>query len=196
MKAQHKYRREYESWRGMRRRCEERNNKDWPRYGGRGIRVCPRWSEWYKGFLNFLADMGRRPEGTTLGRINNSGHYEPSNCRWETSHEQDNNRRSNTLIAWNGETKTVTQWARAYGVKTQLVFDRLRLGWELERALTSPKTKARGANAGTPKLTDEKVLAMRADHAAGATMAALGRKYGVSWPTVKVICTRAGWRHI
>ena len=72
----------------MKTRCLNPNNKRFKDYGGRGIMICERWMV----FENFLADMGERPEGKTLDRINNDGHYEPSNCKWSTSKEQANNR--------------------------------------------------------------------------------------------------------
>jgi hypothetical protein len=80
---------EYRTWRAMRERCASPNNKDFKDYGGRGIKVCVRWEK----FENFLADMGPRPKGRSLHRVDNNGLYEPENCKWETWTEQARNRR-------------------------------------------------------------------------------------------------------
>ena len=79
----------YNSWSNMRSRCNNPNNQDYSQYGGRGITCCDRW----KRFANFLEDMGERPEGLTIDRIDVNGNYEPSNCCWATPKEQNSNKR-------------------------------------------------------------------------------------------------------
>jgi len=89
----------YKTWAGMKRRCLNPKNKDFQFYGGRGIEVCETWLE----FPNFLADMGEKPEGLTLERIDNDGNYEPRNCKWASQKDQIANRRPYLVPATQGE---------------------------------------------------------------------------------------------
>lgn len=107
---------ECNSWRAMITRCTNPTVKNYKNYGGRGIKVSERWT-CKDGFLNFLEDMGYRPDlKHSLERINVNGDYEPSNCKWATCKEQSNNRRNNLKIEFNGEIKSITQWAKITGI--------------------------------------------------------------------------------
>ena len=102
----------YRSWRSMRSRCLNKNDAKFPRYGGRGISICREWDD----FIVFLSDMGDRPNGTTLGRIDNDGDYCRENCRWETPLQQASNTSRNVTLIHNGEERTLAEWARLSGI--------------------------------------------------------------------------------
>ena len=128
----------WKSWQGMMERCRNKSGDHSERYAKRGIEVCERWHL----FENFLADMGTRPEGKTLDRINNDGNYEPSNCRWATQEEQSNNKGNNVFLEYKGERKTVYQWARVVGMNPATLERRIgKYKWPVERALTEPVQK-------------------------------------------------------
>lgn len=127
---------EYSIWRDMKNRCEYKNDLSYKYYGGRGIKVCERWQK----FENFLEDMGERPSKIhSLNRIDNDGDYCFENCGWATHEEQQNNKRNNRRISFDGKTMTVRQWERWLGVSRGLVEGRLLSGWHSERALTEAK---------------------------------------------------------
>src|SRR5580765_442212 len=123
--------RTYSSWEHMRSRCLNENNDEFFRYGGRGITVCERWND----FSAFLADMGPRPEGKTLDRIDGDGNYEPGNCRWATPAQQTGNRGICIFIEYNGRTQSITDWAKELGMQAQKLRWRLRRGWSIEAIL-------------------------------------------------------------
>jgi hypothetical protein len=129
---------EYRSWASALTRCRNVNNRSFPRYGGRGIKVCPQWNPQQGGsYEQFLADMGRRPTPRhTLERKDNNGPYAPWNCVWATKKEQASNRRSGVMVELDGETITLTEAARRRGVKMQTAHKRLRDGRSLEEALS------------------------------------------------------------
>lgn len=127
---------EYRAWSHMWSRCTNKNVKEYSYYGGRGITICAEWRE----FDNFLADMGQRPSSRhSIDRIDVNGNYEPANCRWATYTQQARNRRSNRIIEFQGERRTLAEWAEAIGLDVRTLHSRLVGGWSLERALTQRK---------------------------------------------------------
>lgn len=109
-------------------------------YKGRGILVCLRWLEPKgKGFKNFRADMGRRPEGMSLDRINNDGDYEPSNCRWATALVQGQNTRKTKLLEYRGKSQSLRQWAAELGITHASLTKRIHKGWPLDQVFATTK---------------------------------------------------------
>jgi ribosomal protein L19 len=125
----------YPTWQGMCRRCSDPRHVAYHRYGGRGITVCERWKE---NFWAFVADIGDRPAGRTLNRIDNDGNYEPGNCNWATQKEQSANQSCKRVLTFNGLTLTITQWAQKTGLTAFALRKRIRNGWSVERTLTEP----------------------------------------------------------
>lgn len=126
----------YRIFYNMMARCTNPNVKSYPRYGGRGIRICPEWSD-FSAFQEWALSHGYA-DNLTIDRIDNDGDYEPSNCRWVTMKEQSSNTSRNRNVTLHGVTKLLDDWSRYYGINPKTVRDRLRRGWELERALTTP----------------------------------------------------------
>lgn len=128
----------YRSWAVMKRRCIDTRFKDYAQYGGRGITVCDRWLQ---SFANFYEDMGERPEGKTLDRIDSNGGYCKENCRWATRLTQGNNTRRNHLLAYGGSTNTLAEWSRITGISYTKLRARINvLKWPVAKALEKEKT--------------------------------------------------------
>lgn len=125
----------YEVWHGIRARCLNPKSKDYPRYGGRGIDIDPRWND----FAVFAADVGEpAAEGLTIDRIDNARGYWPGNVRWATDREQSNNRSTNVYLEFGGKRLTLAQWSEETGVGITTLHYRLTAGWSVERMLTTP----------------------------------------------------------
>ena len=139
----------YYSWQAMRERCLNPHHKNFNRYGGRGICVCSRWN----CFLSFLHDMGERPEGKTLDRIDNDGNYCPENCRWATLNKQMKNRSTTRFLTFHGVTKTILEWGNILNMHPDTIKSRIRRGWDVNKTLTMP-VDTRGRKRKKEKLTD------------------------------------------
>lgn len=136
-----KYRSEYGSWRGMHRRCRDESHQKYLNYGGRGIKIHPRWDV----FINFLMDMGPRPSPKhSIDRIDNNGHYEPGNCRWATNAEQQRNRQDTVYVKWQGKKILLLDLVGELGLSRSIVYSRLHMGWSLAAALAIPNLKKIG----------------------------------------------------
>ncbi len=130
---------EYRIWKHMRERCENRNDKAYAGYGGRGIKVCEQWRE---SFEAFFADIGKRPSAKhSIDRKDNDGPYSPENCRWATDWEQRNNKRTSLRLTYRGETMTLAEWAVKLGLPRYFIDNRLRRGLSVEEAFAPPKRR-------------------------------------------------------
>lgn len=188
------------AWRNTKQKCQNPRHADYAYYGARGIRVCDRW----QSFENFVEDMGLRPEGLTLERRDNDGHYEPSNCVWATRQEQSDNRRVSATVEWQGERMSVSAWERRFGWKAGTLKARLnRLGYSIEEAFTKPVKPGaklpgrqytprpkpdmsrvpRGLASANTKLTPDDLDQMRMRHALGESFSSLARAFNVTTTT-------------
>jgi hypothetical protein len=126
---------EYWVFQHMHQRCENPKDAEYHNYGKRGICVSPRW----KTVDVFYKDMGPRPSPQhSLDRIDNNKGYYPENCRWTTSQTQNNNKRVNKIISFQGESLTVTQWATKLGWNPSIIYSRLRDNWNIDDTLSYP----------------------------------------------------------
>jgi hypothetical protein len=120
---------EYNTWAGMRSRCNTPSDDKYPLYGGRGITICERWDH----YDLFLADMGKAPSRShSIDRIDTNGNYEPANCRWATASQQANNLRTTRRYTADGVTDTVTGWSEKWGITRATIENRLRRGQSFE----------------------------------------------------------------
>lgn len=121
----------YRAWSSLIQRCTNPAVHNYANYGGRGITVCDRWST----FENFVADMGEKPAGKSIDRIDGDGPYSPENCRWSTASEQAVNRKTTKWVVLDGKRMPITYASRALGYGELAVTKRIARGWPIERAL-------------------------------------------------------------
>jgi hypothetical protein len=130
----------YRIWAGIIQRCRnDRERYEWEKYGGRGIAVCDEWLK-YESFKEWALSNGYC-DGLTIDRIDNDGDYSPDNCRWATVYEQNNNKRTSRTLTFNGETKTIREFADKYNLVYSCLYARIKKGWSTEKALLTPSGK-------------------------------------------------------
>lgn len=127
----------YNIWSSMKARCYNINCKKYPNYGAKGIIICEKWKTDFDTFYDWAMSNGYQND-LTIDRIDVNGNYEPDNCRWTNSKVQANNRTNNHLITFRKETHTLTQWAKMLGLNRSTLWYRLKRGWTIKRALTTP----------------------------------------------------------
>lgn len=115
----------YISWSGMKARCTNINHAKYYMYGGSGITVCDRWMK----YESFLEDMGERPEGSSIDRIDGTKGYSPENCRWATPKQQSSNLKTTTFVIFGGEKVSLSDLSRSLGVKKNTLVYRIKVGW-------------------------------------------------------------------
>jgi hypothetical protein len=127
----------YKTWRSMHMRCYRENNPSFDHYGAKGVIVCNRWHT----FENFLSDMGERPEGCTIDRVDSNKNYTKTNCRWLNASEN-SARAQNRYLTFRGKKKTISQLAIEFGIRQDTLHFRVfKAGWDLEKAVTTPTRK-------------------------------------------------------
>lgn len=139
---------EFWVWSAMRNRTTNPNDRNWKHYGGRGIGICERWLT----FENFYADMGLRPSAKhTIERKDNDGPYSPENCCWILMSAQALNKRNARLLEYDGRIQHLIEWARETGLNSSDILYRLKAGWSVEKALTTPtpSSGSRRENSGS-----------------------------------------------
>lgn len=131
----------YAVWISMKARCLSPSDNSYKNYGARGITVCDRWRDSLDAFIE---DMGEVPKGLTLDRINNELGYFKENCRWADRKTQNRNTRRTKMLTIDGVTRSLPDWAEAYGVPIYVAWNRIRRqGWEPERAVSTPSRRSR-----------------------------------------------------
>jgi len=169
-------------WRQMLQRCRKTNDPSFDRYGGRGIKVCARWEA---SFLHFARDMGPRPRGYVLDRIDNDGNYEPGNCRWTTREISTANRSCSIWVSDGPDRIILSEYCRRKGLNYRTVLNRLNHGVSIERAV-DPSPMPGATRLG--KLTQADHANIRAMVLAGKLQSEVARSFNVDPSMISHIC--------
>lgn len=130
----------HNTWLTMRQRCEKPHCSTYHKYGAKGIRVCEEWSS-FEAFREWSLNNGYN-DTLTIDRIDPHGNYEPSNCRWATQKEQQNNRTNNVILTYKGETHGLVEWESITGIPYHILYDRYRREWDVDRIFNQPIRKS------------------------------------------------------
>lgn len=180
----------YNTWRAVVSRCTKKYDWSWDRYGAVGITVCDRWLD----FSNFLDDMGDRPKGMTIDRIDNSKGYFPGNCRWATNVEQANNTTLNKIVEYRGHKGPLKETVSIFGGNYSLVKERIKRGWSMEDAMNKPVKEQ--YHHGRKKLSDEMAKQAIRERMAGESLSDIAEKYDVSRRAIEYICNGTNRSHL
>jgi len=176
-------RRMYSLWHRMISRCHNPSDKEYIRYGARGIEVCKRWHN----FKTFYADMGNRPKGLSLERIDNNKNYSPSNCRWASPKEQASNKINTIRVTYNNRVWTLRELADTYNLDRGILYRRIKAGWDKKYWFIRPNKKRQKR---IDKNTAKKIFNAEGPHQQ------IADKFGVSYSTVFNIKNKKTWKAI
>lgn len=183
----------YRAWSSMMTRCRNPKCHNYYRYGGRGIRVCERWHD----FSNFYADMGDRPSGYSLERIDYDGNYEPGNCTWIPNRLQARNKSNTKRITIDGVTKPLAEWCEVFGVASDLAWRRITwCKWDEAKAVSTPKGVPMGRHGEANVNAVLTVEAVRDIRASAETYATLAARYGTTKTAIYEVRKRRTWKHV
>ena len=130
----------YRIWRNMKNRCYNPNVERYNRYGGRGIKICDEWKDDFQVFYEWSMNHGYSDK-LSIDRIDTNGNYSPNNCRWITMPEQADNKSNSRLFEFNNSAHTVSEWSEKTGISRDVIWNRIKRGWSIDKVLTQPVRK-------------------------------------------------------
>lgn len=185
----------YKSWLAMMSRCSEHSKDTRPNYAGQGISVCKRWAE---SFENFLLDMGERPEGSSIERIDSTGNYEQGNCKWATSKDQARNKKTTLFVDICGEKLCLKDASEKYGVSASTIYRRYHNGLR-GSDLIYEKNRNRFVTCekkASSKISRDDAVSIIESVRCGASQASMAKQYGLSQSSISAIVNGNTWREV